>query len=98
MQKINAALERLSQAAQGISTLNDAMASRDTAMREAQIETAHLRAEISSLKKQNQQLQADCKRAARRVEKAIEKIDNVLAPDADVAPAILQLAPESETH
>jgi regulator of replication initiation timing len=43
-----------------------------------QIECAHLRTDLSTLKKQNQTLEGAQKRAATQVEKAMQQIDDVL--------------------
>ncbi|MBE8190789.1 MAG: hypothetical protein HAW64_01065 [Alphaproteobacteria bacterium] len=64
-------MERLTTAATRIGALGEAVG-------QAHIEAAHLRGEISDLKRKNKQLQSDNKRAASRVEKALAKLDSLL--------------------
>jgi len=85
MQKIRPALERLNAAL-------DALAKQQTKMqqnggdligKQAEIDAlalqcAHLRADVSALKKQKQQLQAAQKRAGVQVDKAMRQIDEIL--------------------
>ena len=85
MQKIRPALERLNAAL-------DALAKQQTKMqqnggdligKQAEIDAlalqcAHLRADVSNLKKQKQQLQAAQKRAGVQVDKAMRQIDEIL--------------------
>ena len=85
MQKIRPAFERLNAAL-------DALAKQKTKMQEnggdligkqAEIDAlalqcAHLRADVSALKKQKQQLEAAQKRAGVQVDKAMRQIDEIL--------------------
>lgn len=64
-------MERLTAAAANIGALGQAV-------EQAHIDAAHLRGEISELKRKNKQLQSDNKRAAARVEKALAKLDTLL--------------------
>ena len=89
MQKIMQALDRLNRA---IDQLADESAQRAAAQRQATAQYnesrrnearldeagAHLRADISSLKKTNEKLENSRRRAAQQVEKAMEQIDDVL--------------------
>ena len=85
MQKVTPALERLMQAVDKLAADHArlAEAGRDVIGRLAEldalnVECAHLRSEISALKKKNQQLEGSQKRAAQQVEKAMRQIDDVL--------------------
>ena len=85
MQKIRPALERLN-------TALDALAKQQTKMqqnggdligKQAEIDAlalqcAHLRADVSALKKQKQQFEAAQKRAGVQVDKAMRQIDEIL--------------------
>lgn len=85
MQKVSPALERLMQAVDKLVADRARLeeAGRDVIGRLAEldalnVECAHLRSEVSSLKKKNQQLESSRERAARQVEKAMRQIDDVL--------------------
>lgn len=85
MQKVTPALERLMQAVDKLAADHARLseAGRDVIGRLAEldalnVECAHLRSEISALKKKNQQLEGSQKRAAQQVEKAMRQIDDVL--------------------
>ena len=85
MQKIQPALERLLNAVDKLSAeharLSEAgkdMLGKLAALDAMEVEAAHLRSEVSSLKKQNQNLESAQKRAATQVEKAMRQIDDVL--------------------
>ncbi|MGB0478210.1 MAG: hypothetical protein ACPGJJ_02560 [Parvibaculales bacterium] len=85
MQKIQPALERLLNAVDRLTAeharLNEAgedMLGKLAALDALEVEAAHLRTEVSNLKKQNQNLEGAQKRAATQVEKAMRQIDDVL--------------------
>ena len=85
MQKIQPALERLLNAVDKLNAeharLNEAgedMLGKLAALDALEVEAAHLRTEVSNLKKQNQNLEGAQKRAATQVEKAMQQIDDVL--------------------
>lgn len=83
MQKIMQALERLNTAIDRLANESGqrGQAQRDEAQQnEARLneECAHLRADVSSLKKTNEKLENSRRRAAQQVEKAMAQIDNVL--------------------
>ena len=85
MQKIQPALERLLNAVDKLSAeharLSEAgedMLGKLAALDALEVEAAHLRAQVSNLKKQNQNLEGAQKRAATQVEKAMRQIDDVL--------------------
>ena len=85
MQKIQPALERLLHAVEKltaeharVSESGEDMRGRLAALDALEVECAHLRTEVSNLKKQNQNLEGAQKRAATQVEKAMRQIDDVL--------------------
>jgi chromosome segregation ATPase len=85
MQKIQPALERLLSAVDKLnaeharlSADGQTMLGKMAELDALQIECAHLRTDISTLKKQNQNLEGTQKRAASQVEKAMQQIDDVL--------------------
>lgn len=85
MQKVSPALERLMRAVDALAADHArlAEAGRDVIGKLAEldalnVECAHLRSEVSALKKQNQQLESSQARAAQQVEKAMRQIDDVL--------------------
>ena len=85
MQKITPALERLMQAVDRLAADHGRLADagRDVIGKLAELEAlnvecAHLRSEVSTLKKKNQQLESSHQRAAQQVEKAMRQIDDVL--------------------
>ena len=85
MQKIQPALERLLNAVDKLSAeharvgaAGEDMLGKLAALDALEVEAAHLRTEVSNLKKQNQNLESAQKRAATQVEKAMRQIDDVL--------------------
>lgn len=85
MQKIQPALERLLNAVDKlsaedarVSAAGEDMLAKLAALDALEVEAAHLRTEVSNLKKQNQNLESAQKRAATQVEKAMRQIDDVL--------------------
>ena len=85
MQKIQPALERLLNAVDKLSAeharLTEAgedMLGKLAALDALEVEAAHLRTQVSNLRKQNQNLEGAQKRAATQVEKAMRQIDDVL--------------------
>jgi chromosome segregation ATPase len=85
MQKIQPALERLLNAVDKlsaeharVSAAGEDMLGKLAALDALEVEAAHLRTEVSNLKKQNQNLESAQKRAATQVEKAMRQIDDVL--------------------
>lgn len=85
MQKIQPALERLLNAVDRLtaeharlSEAGEDMLGKLAALDALEVEAAHLRTEVSNLKKQNQNLEGAQKRAATQVEKAMRQIDDVL--------------------
>ena len=85
MQKIQPALERLLNAVDRLtaeharlSEAGEDMLGKLAALDALEVEAAHLRAQVSNLKKQNQNLEGAQKRAATQVEKAMRQIDDVL--------------------
>ena len=85
MQKIQPALERLLKAVDRLtaeharlSADGETMLGQLAELDALQIECAHLRTDLSTLKKQNQTLEGAQKRAATQVEKAMQQIDDVM--------------------
>ncbi|MEL0150666.1 MAG: hypothetical protein ACPHS9_00600 [Parvibaculales bacterium] len=85
MQKIQPALERLLNAVDRLtaeharlSEAGEDMLGKLAALDALEVEAAHLRTQVSNLKKQNQNLEGAQKRAATQVEKAMRQIDDVL--------------------
>ena len=85
MQKIQPALERLLNAVDRLtaeharlSEAGEDMLGKLGALDALEVEAAHLRTQVSNLKKQNQNLEGAQKRAATQVEKAMRQIDDVL--------------------
>lgn len=85
MQKIRPALERLNTALDALAKQQKQLAQNggDLVGKQAEIDAlslqcAHLRADVSALKKQKQQLEAAQKRAGVQVDKAMRQIDEIL--------------------
>ena len=85
MQKIQPALERLLNAVDKLSAeharlsqAGEDMLGKSAALDALEVEAAHLRTQVSNLKKQNQNMEGAQKRAATQVEKAMRQIDDVL--------------------
>lgn len=85
MQKIRPALERLNVALDALAKQQSKMRQNggDLIGKQAEIDAlalqcAHLRAEVSALKKQKLQLEAAQKRAGVQVDKAMRQIDEIL--------------------
>ena len=85
MQKIRQALERLNMALDALGKQQKKMQQNggDLVGKQAEIDAlalqcAHLRADVSALKKQKQQLEASQKRAGVQVDKAMRQIDEIL--------------------
>ena len=85
MQKIRPALERLNTALDALAKQQKQLAQNggDLVGKQAEIDAlalqcAHLRADVSALKKQKQQLEAAQKRAGLQVDKAMRQIDEIL--------------------
>ena len=85
MQKIQPALERLLNAVDKLSAeharLSEAgedMLGKLAALDALEVDAAHLRTQVSNLKRQNQNLEGAQKRAATQVENAMRQIDDVL--------------------
>ncbi len=85
MQKIQPALERLLNAVDRLtaeharlSEAGEDMLGKLAALDALEVEAAHLRTQVSNLKKQNQNLEGAQKRAATQVEKAMRQIEDVL--------------------
>lgn len=85
MQKIQPALERLLNAVDRLtaeharlSEAGEDMLGKLATLDALEVEAAHLRTQVSNLKKQNQNLEGAQKRAATQVEKAMRQIDDVL--------------------
>ena len=85
MTKIEPALDRLHTALEKLGTgvhksrRNEDAARAETADLDNQC--AHLRAEVSALKKHNQELDARCRQSAQQIEKVIGQIDSLLEGD-----------------
>ena len=85
MTKIEPALDRLHAALEKLGTgvhqsrRNEDAARAETA--ELDNQCAHLRAEVSALKKHNQELDARCRRSAQQIEKVMGQIDSLLEED-----------------
>ena len=85
MTKIEPALDRLHTALEKLGTgvhqsrRNEDAARAETA--ELDNQCAHLRAEVSALKKHNQELDARCRRSAQQIEKVLGQIDILLEGD-----------------
>lgn len=81
MQKIRPALERFNEAVIRLEQHLSAQAAAADKSAEAEaleLQCAHLRAEVSALKKQKAELEAVQKRAAAQIDKAMARIDGVL--------------------
>lgn len=85
MQKIRPALERLNAALDKLAKQQKKMAQNggDMVGKQAEIDVlalqcAHLRADISALKKQKQALESNQKRVGTQVDKAMRQIDEIL--------------------
>ena len=85
MTKIENALDRLHTALEKLgsgghqSRRNEDAARAETADLDNQC--AHLRAEVSAMKKHNQELDARCRRSAQQIEKVMGQIDSLLEGD-----------------
>jgi septal ring factor EnvC (AmiA/AmiB activator) len=85
MTKIEPALDRLHTALEKLGTgVHQSHRSADAAQAKTAAldnECAHLRAEVSALKKHNQELEARCRRGAQHIEKVMGQIDSLLEGD-----------------
>ena len=85
MTKIEPALDRLHAALEKLgSGVHQTRRSEDAAhakTSELDNQCAHLRAEVSALKKHNQELSARCRRGAQQIEKVMRQIDSLLEGD-----------------
>ncbi|CAI8334532.1 MAG: hypothetical protein ISQ27_02640 [PS1 clade bacterium] len=82
MTKIEPALDRLHTALEKLGTGVHQSRRSEVAERTKSVDLdtqcAHLRAEVSALKKQNQDLDARCRRAAQQIDKVTGQINDVL--------------------
>ena len=85
MTKIEPALDRLHTALEKLGTrVHQSRRNEDAARAETadlDNQCAHLRAEVSALKKHNQELDARCRRSAQQIEKVMGQIDSLLEGD-----------------
>lgn len=85
MTKIEPALDRLHTALEKLGTEVHQSRRNENAARAETVDLdnqcAHLRAEVSALKKHNQELDARCRRSAQQIEKVIGQIDSLLEGD-----------------
>ena len=85
MTKIENALDRLHTALDKLGTgVHQSRRNEDAARAETadlDNQCAHLRAEVSALKKHNQELDARCRRSAQQIEKVMGQIDSLLEGD-----------------
>ena len=85
MTKIEPALDRLHTALEKLGAgVHQTRRSEDAARAktaELDNQCAHLRAEISALKKHNQELDARCRRGVQQIEKVMGQIDSLLEGD-----------------
>ena len=85
MTKIEPALDRLHTALEKLGAgVHQSRRSEDAARaKSADLDNqcAHLRAEVSALKKHNQELDVRCRRGAQQIEKVVGQIDTLLEGD-----------------
>ena len=85
MTKIESALDRLHTALEKLGTgVHQSRRSEDVAREKSadlDNQCAYLRAEVSALKKHNQELDARCRRGAQQIEKVLGQIDSLLEAD-----------------
>ena len=85
MTKIEPALDRLHTALEKLGTgVHQSRRNEDAARAETadlDNQCAHLRAEVSALKKYNQELDGRCRRGAQQIEKVMQQIDSLLEGD-----------------
>ena len=78
LDRLHTALEKLGAGVHQTRRSEDAARAK---MAELDNQCAHLRAEVSALKKHNQKLDARCRRGAQQIEKVMEQIDSLLVGD-----------------
>ncbi len=81
MQKIQQVLDRLEKALAQLHETHGAAAAKQAEFEALEVQCAHLRADVSALKKQKQELENRNKKATQYVEKAIMHIDQAMGND-----------------
>ena len=78
MQKVNDALARLTGALDKLNAQQGGVAQVEKAHADLEIEAAHLRTDVSQVKKQKLDLESRQKKAAQEVDKALDEINAAL--------------------
>ena len=81
MQKIQQVLDRLEKALAQLTDTHKAAMAKPAELEALELQCAHLRTDVSVLKKQKQELEARNKKAAQYVEKAMTQIDQAMGSD-----------------
>lgn len=78
LERLNAALDKLDKHQKKLAANGGDMVGKQAELDALTVQCAHLRTEVSGLKKKKLALEASQKRAAQQVEKAMRQIDDVL--------------------
>lgn len=78
LERLNAALDKLEKQQKAKATNGGDMIGKQAELDALALQCAHLRADITALKKQKQGLEAAQKRAGTQVDKAMRQIDEIL--------------------
>ena len=81
MQKIQQVLDRLEKALALLKYTHEATMAKQAEVEALELQCAHLRTDVSVLKKQKQELEASTKKATQYVEKAMTQIDQAMGND-----------------
>ncbi len=81
MQKIQQVLDRLEKALALLKDTHEATMAKQAEVEALELQCAHLRTDVSVLKKQKQELEARTKKATQYVEKAMTQIDQAMGND-----------------
>ena len=81
MQKIQQVLDRLEKALAQLNDTHKASMAKQAELEALELQCAHLRTDVSVLKKQKQELEARNKKATQYVEKAMTQIDQAMGSD-----------------
>ena len=81
MQKIQQVLDRLEKALAQLDDTHKAAKAKQAEVEALELQCAHLRTDVSVLKKQKQELETRNKKATQYVEKAMAQIDQAMGSD-----------------
>ena len=78
LERLNAALDKLEKHQKKLAANGGDLVGKQAELDALSVQCAHLRAEVSGLKKKKAEMEASQRRAATQVEKAMRQIDDVL--------------------